>query len=193
MGAIGEPGRTLAAALAAALCLALPACGEGGGQERGAPQREPPAPERGEDSGGGAEQFRVEGGDNSVQEFGEEASEAELRAAAAALHGFLEARAERRWAAACAQLSQEARRGLAGSPLGEPGGGCAASLEALAGGLSGAALREAARVDVGSLRAAGGQGFLLYRGPPEGTVYAISMSEQGGAWKVASLAGIPLG
>ena len=169
-----------------------PAAGSGGeGAGQGAASPGPPAsafhPKPHHDSGGGSGQFRVKGGDNSVQEYGAEASAGELDRAAAALHGFLDARAERNWAAACSYLSAAAREGLA-----QGSAGCPAGLAALTGKASPATLREAARADVGALRAEGTRGFLIYRGPPAGTVYAVSVSRDGGAWKLDSLAGVPL-
>jgi hypothetical protein len=156
----------------------------------------PPAaafePEPHHDSGGGSRQFIVKGADNSVQEFGAEAPDSELDQAAAALHGFLDARAERNWAAACTYLSAQTKRAfvqLGGSTASQ---GCAAALSALSGDLPTATLREAAVADVGSLRRQATRGFLIYRGAPKGTVYAIPLAREGRAWKIASLAGTPL-
>jgi hypothetical protein len=194
---MGFPRRSLCFAALFGTLAAVAGCGGGVATSRdittstgsGRPADFQPKPHQ--DSGGGAAQFRVEGGDNSVQEYGAEAPESELRQAAADLHGFLDARAERNWAAACAYLSAEAKRSFAGMP-GAAAQGCAASLAALAGQISTSALREAAVADVGSLRAEGDQGFLLYRGAPKGTVYAIKMVREAGRWMVASLSGVPL-
>lgn len=156
----------------------------------------PPAsafhPEPHHDSRGGSAQFIVKGGDNSVQEFGAEASESELQAAAGALHAFLDARAERNWAAACTYLSTETKQGFAQLGTSAKPASCPTSLAALSGKVPSATLREAAIADVVSLRAEGNRGFLLYRGAPKGTLYAISMTKDQGSWRVASLAGTPL-
>lgn len=152
------------------------------------------------DSGGGSGQFTVKGADNSVQEYGSEGSQSELEEAAAALHGFLDARAERNWAAACGylagsviesfkQLAQTATRHLPADTL--KGTGCPAVLAGLSGKAPTSALLEAAVANVGSLRTEGDQAFLIYRGA-QGTPYAISMVSEGGTWKVASLSGTPL-
>ncbi len=109
-----------------------------------------------------------------------------------ALHGFLDARAERNWAAACGYLSQGATQGFGSAVTGSAGSSCAATLAALTGKVPTSTLREAAVADVGSLRVKGGQAFLIYSGAPKDTVYAISVSREGGAWKVASLSGVPL-
>lgn len=177
-----------------------PKPGAGSGNSgAGSTESGPPAsafhPKPHHDSGGGSAQFTVKGGDNSVQEFGAEASESELEEAAAALHAFLDARAVRNWAAACLYLSQTAKQSFAQLGGGGSGSGaksCAATLAALSGRVPTATLREAAVADVGSLRTEGGQAFLIYRGAPKGTVYAISIAREDGTWKVASLAGVPL-
>jgi hypothetical protein len=201
MGEMRRPLPLLLLALAL-VALALAGCGGGGGGDSTATTATevsagPPAaafhPKPHHDSGGGAGQFTVKGADNSVQEFGAEADEAELRAAATVLHGFLDARAARNWAAACDYLSKATKQSFGQlSAASEQPAGCAASLAALSGKVSITTLREAAVADVGSLRAEGGQAFLIYSGAPKGTVYAISMSREGGAWKVASLSGVPL-
>jgi hypothetical protein len=147
------------------------------------------------DSGGGPQQFRVEGADNSVQEFGAEADPSEFDQAAAALHAFLDARAQRNWAAACTYLSTETKYGFTRLPVGsgrDQPASCAATLAALSDKVPTSTLREAAVADVGSLRVESEQAFLIYRGAPGGTIYAIPLRREAGAWRIASLAGTPL-
>lgn len=147
-----------------------------------------------EDSGGGAEQFRVRGGDNSIQDFGSEAGGSEFERAAAALHGYLDARAQGAWAAACSYLSSDTRRMLAkfaSQSKRLKGRGCAATLAAFSAGAKGALRAEANRADAGSLRVEGERGFVIYRGV-EKTVFAIPMAREDGGWKVAALAPTPL-
>jgi hypothetical protein len=143
--------------------------------------------------GGGAAEFRVPGGDNSIQEFGAEAGRSELKRAAAALHGFLDARAGGEWSKACTYLTKSAVASFeqlaARSKQGREG--CGAVMEALSGGVPKSSLEEAAQADVGALRTGGGRAFLLYHGA-RATDYAISMAKEGGAWKVGALAGTPL-
>lgn len=143
-------------------------------------------------SGGGSAQYRVKGGDNSVQEFGAESSDSELEEAATALHDFLVARARGEWSRACSnlsklvagQLEQLAARAKQG------GTGCPATLAALTPSLPPKVVREGTIVEAGSLRVEGARGFLIYRGA-EGTVYATNMAHEG-SWKVGALAGVPL-
>jgi hypothetical protein len=145
-------------------------------------------------SGGGSSQYRVKGGDNSIQNFGEESDEAELEEAAATLHDYLVARAEGDWPTACANLAKSVREQLRtlasrSENLGEKG--CAAILAALTPPLPPSVRRESTTVDAGSLRTEGERAFLIYRGA-KGTVYTVTMVPEGGRWKVSSLAVTPL-
>jgi hypothetical protein len=147
------------------------------------------------DSGGGSSQFRVKGGDNSVQEFGEEADDSELEGAATALHSFLDARADEDWEAACSFLAGEVRQSLeklAVRAKQVEDTSCAGILETLTNPAAMGELRkEAAQADVGSLRIEGERAFVIYRGIAD-TIIAIPMANEGGSWKVASIAGTPL-
>jgi hypothetical protein len=144
-------------------------------------------------SGGGSGQFRVKGGDNSVQDFGDESSESELEEAAAALHDFFVARAEGDWRTACARLAKIVAEQLEqlGTQSKSGSKGCPAVLAQLTPPLPPAVQRESTVVDAGSLRVEGERGFLIYTGA-EQTAYAINMAHEGGQWKVGSLAPVPL-
>jgi hypothetical protein len=173
---------------------------EAGGAKESKPRQsngeeKPFTPKPHHDSGGGSKQFEVKGGDNSIQEFGEEGSETELEKAASALHVFLDARAARSWATACAQLSSGVVKSfgqLAASSAKLKNAGCPQLLAALSEGVPTSNLVEAAQANVGSLRFEGDQAFLIYRGAGN-AVYAISMAKEDGDWKVAGLSGTPLG
>ncbi len=152
-------------------------------------------PKHHNDSGGGSQQFKVKGGDNSVQEFGEEADTTELDAAAVALHNFLDARAQGNWAAACSYMSKaviESFEKLAGQAKQIEGTSCGGILEKLTNPAAKKSMEaEAEQANVGSLRIESGRAFVIYTGI-DGTVLAMPMANEGGAWKVASLAGTPL-
>jgi hypothetical protein len=152
-------------------------------------------PKQHEDSGGGSEQFKVKGGDNSVQEFGEEADTSERDAAATALHNFLDARAEGNWAAACEYMSKnmiESVEKLAARATEIDDTSCGGILEGLTNPAAKASMKaEAEQADIGSLRIEGERAFVIYTGA-EGTIFAMPMANEGGTWKVASLAGTPL-
>jgi len=170
----------------------------GGGSEGSAAQSD----EAGEfsakhhnDSGGGSSQYKVKGGDNSVQEFGEEAEPKEFDAAAVALHDFLDARAEGNWAAACGYMSKtitEEFEKLAAQAKQIEDKSCAGILEKLTNPAAKSEMKaEAEKANVGSLRVEGDRSFVIYTGV-KGTVLAMPMANEGGEWKVASLAGTPL-
>lgn len=150
-------------------------------------------PRRHEDSGGGSERFRVKGGDNSVQDFGDEtggrnSSGRQLPSTTSSTRGHSESGrppAHTRLAISSSHLkkwsrsdSREATRpARPASAFTNPEG-----IPLLR--------REAAQADVASLRAEGDRGFVIYRAGDE--VLAIAMAKEGGDRKVASLAGYPL-
>jgi hypothetical protein len=134
--------------------------------------------------------FLTPGGDNSIQNFGAEADAAELEDAAAALSGFMEARAEDDWAGACVEMAQAAveplEQLLARASQGK-GKGCAAAFEAVSSGTPPAARASTLTGEVASLRVDGDRGFALYHGP-KGIDYFIPMVKEDGKWKVGDLA-----
>jgi hypothetical protein len=143
-------------------------------------------------SGGGSEQFKVKGGDNSVQEYGSEAEEAELREAAEVVHSFYVARIAEEWARACSDLSRHALEGFEALAAKVPqlkGKGCAQILAALAQPLSPALQHDATAVDAHALRHEGSQGFLIYTGAPGKAVYSMPLDLEGGLWKLGALIG----
>jgi hypothetical protein len=147
------------------------------------------------DSGGGSKQFEVKGGDNSVQEFGEEAGSSEFEAAAAVVHDFLDARADGNWAAVCTYMSKATITSIEHLARGAKPGTDTSCGAILAGVISPAAQpqikAEAEKANVRSLRTEGEQAFVIYTGA-EGTVLAMPMTVEGGEWKVTSLTGTPL-
>lgn len=146
-------------------------------------------------SGGGSAQFRTKGGDNSVQEFGGESDESELREAAEVVHGFYVSRAAEEWDKACSYLSKsniEQLEQLANQASQSQGADCATILKAFTRPLPASVEREITTVDAGSLRREGEQGFLIYYGAGH-VKYAMPLREEGGAWKVTALSGTTLG
>jgi hypothetical protein len=148
-----------------------------------------------QDSGGGSTQYRVKGGDNSVQDFGDEASTSERDQATAAVHGFLDARANQDWTKACTYLAAPVKEQLEkavekSEQLKDKG--CGAILEALASQADPKLLREeAAQANVGSLRVEGERAFVIFRGV-EKMVYTIPMVDEDGRWLLGSIAPTPL-
>lgn len=144
-------------------------------------------------SGGGSEQFRVKGGDNSIQTWGEESDEAQLEAAAEAVHGFFVARANEEWAAACEYLGQSLLEQLREYTPEQQVPDCADLLKSLTRHpLPASVRREATIVDAGSLRIGEDNSFLIYRGAGQ-TVYAMPLVEEDDAWKLTLLASTPIG
>lgn len=142
-----------------------------------------------QDSGGGSQQFRVPGGDNSIQEYGQEASDSERQEAAIALHAFLAAQANRDWATVCTYLSQrmhEQLEQLAASSEAEKETSCTATLTSLLRGASSGTPEEVRQADVGSLRVDGDSGFILYHGARD-TNFTISVVKEDGSWKMGAL------
>jgi hypothetical protein len=146
-------------------------------------------------SGGGSRQFRTKGGDNSIQEFGDESDESELQEAAEVVHGFYVSRAAEEWDKACSYLSKsniEQLEQLANQAAQSKGADCATVLKAFTRPLPASVEREITTVDAGSLRREGEQGFLIYYGAGH-VKYAMPLTEEGGSWKVTALSGTTLG
>lgn len=146
-------------------------------------------------SGGGSAQFRTKGGDNSIQEFGDESDESELQEAAEVVHGFYVSRAAGEWEKACSYLSEsnkEQLEQLANQSPQSKGADCATVLKAFTRPLPASVEREITTVDAGSLRREGEQGFLIYFGAGH-VKYAMPLRDEGGSWKVAALSGTTLG
>jgi hypothetical protein len=146
-------------------------------------------------SGGGSSQFRSEGGDNSIQEFGDESDESELQEAAEVVHGFYVSRVAEEWDKACSYLAKsniEQLVRLANQSAQSKGADCATVLKAFTQPLPASVAREITTVDAGSLRRDGEQGFLIYFGAGH-VKYAMPLSAEGGGWKVAALSGTTLG
>jgi hypothetical protein len=145
-------------------------------------------------SGGGSEQFRSKGGDNSIQEFGEESDESELQEAAEVVHDFYVARVQEEWSKACSYLAKPNIEQLEQIGTQAPklkDAGCAAILEAFTRPLAAAVRREITTVDAGSLRREDDQGFLVYYGTGH-TAYAMPLRDEDGSWKIAALSGTTL-
>jgi hypothetical protein len=143
-------------------------------------------------SGGGSGQFIVKGGDNSIQEFGEEGEESELQETAETVHAFYVARASGDWSGACSYMSESLREQLEQLASKSSVKGCAPFLEAFTSKLPDSVWREISTIDAASLRHDGEQAFLIYRGA-KNEVYAMPMNNEDGEWRVAALSASMLG
>lgn len=146
-------------------------------------------------SGGGSDQFLTKGGDNSIQEYGDEGDESELQEVAEIVHGFYVVRAEEKWEEACSYLAKsnvEQLEQLASQSPQFKDQGCGPILKAFTRPLPAEIQRQITAVDAGSFRHDGEQGFLIYYGSDK-TVYAMPLRNEGGTWKVAALSGSAIG
>lgn len=164
--------------------LGLGGCG-GGGSDSSALTHE--------QSAGAPEPY--EGGEASIEGFGEEAEGASRAAVLGAFHGYLGALAAREYAGACSYLAAPVTESLSqltrakGKPL------CSKSLSLL---LSPTAPRFAAQQDEGQItrvRVEDDRAFVVYRAPGA-KLYELTMVKEGGAWKAAVVIGsvlVPVG
>lgn len=146
------------------------------------------------DSSSGADEgsasFRVPGGDNSIQNFGEEPDESQLEEAEAVLADFLEARAKGDWSGMCANLAESAVAPLEDLASRSPqfkGAGCAAILKALLAKSPGPSRVNTMSTGLASLRVEGERAFALYHGS-DGNDYFMLMVDEDGDWKAGALA-----
>jgi hypothetical protein len=187
----------LALALAAAVLLAtgVGACGGGDSGDSTSSSTaitttDSSASTTTQDQGGGSAAFRTPGGDNSIQNFGEEADAAEVDAASTALAAYLRARSKDDWSGQCDLLAQAALAPLEELAAGSPqlkAKGCAAILEVLSSGAATATLTSTMPDGVASLRVEDDRGFALYHGA-KGVDYFVPMVKEDGEWKVGALA-----
>jgi hypothetical protein len=165
-----------------------------GGRERQPRGASEFVPKQHDDSGGGSGQYRIKGGDNSVQEFGSEAPASERESAATALHNYLDARAEANWAAACEYASKtmiESFKNLAEQAK-VAYKSCGFILRKLTNLDARDVMKaEAERANVGSLRTDGERSYVIYKGI-EGTIFAMPVEKEDGEWKISNLIGAPL-
>jgi hypothetical protein len=181
-------------AIAAFLALGLAACGGGDdttGSATGATtggEKEPGSSDSGSERGSAS--FLVPGGDNSIQEFGEEADSAELEEAEEALGAYLEARANEDWAKSCGYLAEEALTPLEQLAKASPqlkGADCGQILAKLQASTPTSEEPNPMTDGLAALRVEDDRGFALFHGA-KGTDYFILLSKRDDGWAVAALA-----
>jgi hypothetical protein len=148
----------------------------------------------GEPSGSGTDEasasFRTHGGDNSIQNFGDEAGPSEREEASAALDRYLQARAAGNWGRSCTVLAKAAiapLEQLASSSPQLKGKDCGSILAALESRAPASTRANNLTHGVAALRVQGERGFALYR-DAHGTAYFVPMVKEDGSWKVGALA-----
>ena len=136
------------------------------------------------------------GGDNSIQEYGVEAPSDDRVQASRIFQAYLNARLDGNWALACSYLSESMKAQLAqfGGQAQREGGrapDCTQVMRAFTQGVPKEALRNAAQINVLSMRVENDQAFLLYRDGDD-LPSSVPMNEEGDAWKVSAIAGSAL-
>jgi len=183
-------GWLITVASSALLSVAVVACGSSAGSSQ---SRVATGPLR--VSAHGAAVFRAPNTDNSLEEFGHEASRAELEHAAAAVHAYLAAWVEEDWSAACALGSSELHRVLERASELSPTTrrqGCIETIGEVAGGEPPLAKTsyEATNMDAESLREDGNFGYLFFYLGKRG--YQQEVFREHGAWGVKAPLPSPL-
>lgn len=140
-------------------------------------------------SGGASAEFRTPGGDNSIQNYGEEVASGELAEAEEAIVAYLEARAKANWEKSCEYLAKMAKEPL--EKLGESsptlkGKKCGAIIAALSAQVPKAALANPVVEGIAAVRFKGDRGFALFHGP-KGVKFFMPLVKEDGHWKVGSL------
>lgn len=147
----------------------------------------------GSGSSSSPEDLKTPGGDNSIQNLGHEASDAEREAASDVLEAYLQARESGDQETACANMAKigiEQLEDLSAAVPEAKGKGCVAIFVAIDKRTPKAALANPMAGPVGSLRIQGGLVYALFRGK-NGSTYAIRMAKEG-TWGVAALAALAL-
>lgn len=163
------------------------------GSEDGDSSDESSSPDSSSDptpTGEGSAAFRTPGGDNSIQDFGEEPDSDEIEVANEALAGFMQARSEQDWEGMCTYLAEATLAPLEDLAARAPqfkGKGCAAILKGLLSTSQSVSSTNTLTEGIASFRVEGERGFALYHGP-KGVDYFVPMIEEDGEWKVGSLA-----
>jgi hypothetical protein len=145
-------------------------------------------------SGERSASFRTRGGDNSIQEFGEEEGAEERAKATKTIATFYAAERGREWAKVCAVLSAKNVEQLKLFAKRIPkvkARTCAGVIELLNASAPGGRAPETMKGGVVALRREGDTAFALYHGV-DGKDYAFPLKLEGGQWKMTSLGATPL-
>jgi hypothetical protein len=152
-------------------------CGGGGsGSTRGA-----------EESDAHAQQPNSQGAEARIEGYGGEATGSSRAAVLAAFHRYLEAIGAGEYSSACANLAGFARHSL-GQLAGEAGSGlhCAAILPEFLTASAGATARQQVAGAVRKVRVQGERAFIVFHAPGA-RLYQMTMTREGGRWKVATV------
>ena len=141
---------------------------------------------------GPSREFLVRGGDNAVQTFGREASQAEREQASRVIENWMRARAAKDWKKDCSYLSRRYVHVLVAEDATQVSGGkiktCPKAL-AYFGPYASGNYKNTLAGPIDSLRVKGGQGWAQYHGR-DGHDWVLSMDREAGKWWVSIAAPI---
>jgi hypothetical protein len=169
-------------AFAPLVALAISGCGGGSGESSST--RGSAAVPESTKAQAGEEQ---KGGEASIEEFGSEAGGSGREAILASFSGYLNAIAAKDHAGACSHLASNVQSSLeqiAGKALGAKG--CPAILPELLAPTASQIAREQANGKIAKVRVQGDRAFVVFHAPGA-ELYQLTMVEEGGEWKAASV------
>jgi hypothetical protein len=137
-------------------------------------------------NGGGQSHYR--GGEKSIEEFGNEAEGSSRAAVLGVFTGYLNALAAKDDATACNYLAASVQRSL--EQFVTPAlrrKGCAAILPKLLSPTAAAIARQQAAGRIAKVRVEGERAFVVFHAPGA-KLYMLTMTREGGEWKVALVA-----
>jgi len=190
--------KALVAIVMLLLAAGLVACGDGDGGDEASTASTATEATTGSphDDGGGqansggqtddAEAAR--GGEASIEEFGSEAGGSERGQILTVFTGYMNAIADKHYDSACADLSaavQGSLEQLAGEAL--KAKSCAAILPKLLAPTAAQVARQQANAEVAKVRVEGDRAFVVFKAPGA-KLYQLTMVEEGGEWKAATVA-----
>jgi hypothetical protein len=135
---------------------------------------------------GRTEESHFEGGEEQVEEFGSEAQGSNKGEVLAAEQSYLSAIATKSYEKACAGLAPAVTGSLQKMVKGGDAG-CGAILPKLLSPSTAAVARQQLQGEVVRVRVEGKQAFVIFHAPGA-RLWALPLSNQGGGWKVATLA-----
>jgi hypothetical protein len=196
----GLPTGVLMATLTALLLVGCGGSDHGGstgGQSAAAPtpagnQQTKPTGAGQETSGAGSgdtkrkRESHFEGGEKEVEEFGSEAQGSAKDEVLATERSYLSAIATKSYQGACARLAPAVTGSLQKMVKGSDAG-CGAILPRLLSPTSAAVARQQLQGEVVRVRVEGKQAFVVFHAPGA-RLWTLPLSNQGGGWKVATLA-----
>lgn len=142
----------------------------------------------------GEDEEPAQGKSKAPGQFGSELAGVEARRAVATLRGYLDARAQGRWARACSYLTASTRDLVEQAASSEriSGTDCPSYIAASSEKLLPAQRAALERAIVGSVRGDGERGHVLYQVPGDGERAMPIRATEGGSWKLAALSGTPV-